>query len=169
MFKPGLLIIVFACVFNYEPWKIKDNFSIRFSDKYAEGYFENLSGQIIFDSANLDNSSFSVEVKTNSINTGNKLKNKHAKSEKWLDVQRFPIIDFISDSIYKNDMFYVRGNLRIKNITQKVIIPFSFSSSGDSAIFEGSFQINRASFGLGKFARDKTDSATIWLRVPVSR
>src|SRR5687768_9252111 len=96
------LIIILGGIINYQEWRINETFSIRFSDRYADGYFENLSGNITFDSTNLHSASFNVEVSTASINTGNKLKNKHARSEKWLDAGRFPAISFISDSIYKN-------------------------------------------------------------------
>ena len=168
MLNKLFFLIGFAAIINYQEWQINNNFSVRFSDRYADGYFENLSGRIVFDSTHISNASFNVEVTTASINTGNKLKNKHAKSEKWLDAGRFPTISFISDSVYKSGSFYVRGDLRIKDITQKMIIPFKFTTQGDSAVFEGVFKIDRAAYGLGKSTNDEKDSATIWLRVPVT-
>jgi len=34
-----------------------------------------------------------------SINTGNGMKNTHAKSEKWVDAEKYPTITFNSGSI----------------------------------------------------------------------
>lgn len=169
MLKWMIILIVLTTTLNIPPWTIDTNFSIRFADKYADGYFSDLSGTIIFDTSNLRTASFNVVVKTASINTGNKLKNKHAKGEHWLNEKKFPLISFASDSVCRNDQYLVHGKLTIKDIVQSVIIPFQLINHGDSAVFEGTFRVDRAAFALGKKSNNESDSATIWLRVPVSQ
>lgn len=156
--------------FTVQQWKINNNFSVHFKDRFAEGVFESLKGSIIFDTNHLANSRFDVSVDVNSINTGNKLKNKHARGQKWFDAEKYPVISFISDSIFKKDsLYFSSGLLKIKDSTKKIEIPFTFYTEGDSAIFRSTFSISREDFGIGITKGDKRDSTLLTVTVPVSR
>src|SRR5688500_5101556 len=97
LFLPGFVI------FTQQEWKINDQFTLRFNDRFADGVFEDLKGFVFFDTNDLAHSRFDVTVDVHSINTGNKLKNKHAQGPKWFNSEKHPVIHFISDSIYKKD------------------------------------------------------------------
>jgi len=157
-------------VFTLQEWKINNNFSVHFKDRFAEGIFESLKGSVIFDTNHLANSSFDILVDVNSINTGNKLKNKHARGPKWFDAEKYPVIHFVSDSIFKKDsLYFSSGSLSIKDSTKKIEIPFKFYTEGDSAVFSSTFSINREDFGIGIIKGDKRDSTLLTITVPVSR
>lgn len=166
----GFMMLQGFAVFVRQEWKINNNFNLRFSDRFADGVFENLKGSVVFDTADLGNSGFDVSVEVSSINTGNKLKNKHAQGPQWFDAEKHPLIRYVSDSIYRRDSMYVAvGNLEIKGISKKTEIPFTFSSAGDSAIFSSAFSINRSEFGIRKSRGDKRDSTYLIITVPAVR
>ncbi|CAG5017377.1 Protein YceI [Dyadobacter sp. CECT 9275] len=150
-------------------WKINPDFSIQFDGKYAHGNFENLSGTIHFDEQHPEASGFDVSVEVASINTGNKLKNKHARSDKWFDAEQFPLIRYRSSSVAKSDSGYVvTGHLELHGVVKIVAIPFNFVHQNGKSIFSGRFAINRADFGIGKASGDQSDSTRILLTVPVT-
>ncbi|WP_316819173.1 YceI family protein [Pedobacter nyackensis] len=150
-------------------WQIKENaYSVKFSTSRAEGVIKGLVGSIEFDEKNLSVSNFDVTVDVTSLNTGNGLKNRHAKGEKFLNASKYPIIHFKSSQITQNSTGYIaKGKLTIKDISQDVSIPFTFSKTGNEAVFSGDFVINRKDFkldfkGIGEVIR-------IELLIPVSK
>ena len=155
--------------FNAVQWHIADSFAIKFAGKDAEGKFEKFSGEIVFDEKNLDASRFSVSVDVNSITTGNGMKNKHAKSDKWFDAKQFPSIHFTSGKFSKTAGGYaVEGTLDLHGVKKLVSIPFSFSNN----TFVGSFSVNRLDYGIGSMegmSKKVGNEIKIDLSVPVSR
>lgn len=145
-------IIVF-CAFTFVEaisWKVNDEkYAIKFDTKGASGVIQGLKGTILFDEANAAASSFDVTVDVNTINTGNGMKNKHAKGTDFLDAEHFPVISFTSEKIEKAKNGYtVTGNLKIKDVTKPVTIPFTFSATESEGTFSGKFEFNREDFNL---------------------
>ena len=70
-------------------WQIKEKeYAIKFETRWAEGTIKGLRGTINFDQNNLGKSSFDVTIDVKTINTGNSLKDKHAKAESfWTTVR----------------------------------------------------------------------------------
>jgi polyisoprenoid-binding protein YceI len=60
-------------------WKITDGYSIKFKGKAVEGVFKTMSGDISFNETGLTSSKFSISIDASSINTGNGIKNRHAR------------------------------------------------------------------------------------------
>ena len=155
--------------FNAVQWQIADGYTIKFTGKDAKGQFEKLSGDIVFDEKNLDASKFSVSVDVNSISTGNGMKNKHARSEKWFDAKQFPTIKFTSSRFSKTAGGYsVEGTLDLHGVKKVVSIPFTFSGN----TFIGSFSVNRIDYGVGSMegmSKKVSNEIKIDLYVPVSK
>ncbi|MEQ9117462.1 YceI family protein [Fulvivirga sp.] len=127
-------------------WKISDGYSIEFSGTDAEGVFKDLKGDVQFDKANPENSSFAFTVAVNSINTGKGMKNKHAVSDKWFDAEKYPNITFKSNSVSKDGGAYkVTGIMNIHGVAKEMTIPFSFNGNS----FTSEFSVNRMDFGVG--------------------
>lgn len=127
-------------------WKISDGYSVKFSGTDAEGIFKDLKGDVQFDNANPENSSFSFTVAVNSINTGKGMKNKHAVSDKWFDAEKYPNITFKSSSVSKaGDAFKVTGIMSIHGVSKEMTIPFAFNNN----TFSSQFSVNRMDFGVG--------------------
>ena len=74
-------------------YTITDNYSIEFSGSKAEGTLGGLAGAIVFDPTDLEASTFNVEVDINTISTGNKTKDKHARGDSWFDAAMYPKAD----------------------------------------------------------------------------
>ena len=150
-------------------WKISDDYSIKFKGKDAEGIFKTMSGDISFDENDLNSSNFSTSVDVSSINTGNGMKNRHAKSDKWFDAKKHPTINFISSKFSKSTHGYqVEGTIEMHGIKKQIIIPFTFSSN----VFKGNFSVNRTDFGVGSMegmSKKVSNEIVIEISVPVTK
>ena len=82
-----------------QQWKIADSYNIAFSSQDVSGIFKEMTGNIYFDPANLSKSKFELNIKVESISTGNGVQNKHAKGEEWFYAEKYPEINFTSKSI----------------------------------------------------------------------
>jgi polyisoprenoid-binding protein YceI len=153
----------------FQNWNIAKGYFIRFDGKYAHGSFEKLNGSINFDPLNPGNSKFDVTVDVASINTGIDLKNKHAKSDKWFDAEKYPVIHFVSSSVAQSDTgFVVRGELELHGVKKDIAIPFAFRSVEGHSGFYGKFKVNRGDFAIGKTNGKDSDSTAVEVYVPVS-
>src|ERR1700712_3215144 len=103
----ALLVASAFTVIKSQDWKISDSYTIKFDGGDPSGEFKGLKGTVSFDPANLASSKFDATIDVASINTGNGMKNTHAKSEKWFDVEKYPTIKFTSSSITKTATGYL--------------------------------------------------------------
>jgi polyisoprenoid-binding protein YceI len=149
-------------------WQIADGYNIAFSNDEAGGIFKDFKGSISFDENNPVTAKFDVTVDVASINTGNGLQNKHAKSDEWFDAAKYPTIHFVSTKVVKGGAGYqVIGNLQMHGVTKPVIIPFTFKHTGAGATFAGSFTVNRSDYGIGKPGGDVPEPVKLDISVPV--
>jgi len=128
-----------------QDWKIADNYSIKFDGGDPSGSFGGLKGSISFDPNDLDHSKFAVSVDVASINTGNGMKNTHAKSPKWFDAEKYPTITFTSSSISKTATgFEAKGTLDMHGVQKEIVLPFTFANN----VFAGALTINRLDYNI---------------------
>lgn len=148
-------------------WELSEDYEVRFTAKNASGNFSTLKGDIAFDTENLDASKFDMVIDVSSIDTGNGLKNKHARGKNWFETDQYPTISFKSESVEKTDEgFLTSGTLMMHGIEREVQIPFDFSDD----IFTGSFILMRSDYGVGGtsgFAKKVPDEILVELVVPV--
>jgi polyisoprenoid-binding protein YceI len=128
-----------------QDWKIADNYSVKFDGGDPSGQFGGLKGTISFDPNDLANSKFDATIDVSTINTGNGMKNTHAKSEKWFDADKYPTIQFTSSAITKAAAGYeAKGTLSMHGVQKEVVIPFTF----DDNIFKGTMTVNRLDYNI---------------------
>jgi len=146
------LLILAASAFTFikaQDWKFTDDYAVKFTSGDPSGEFKGLKGTVSFDEDNLATSKFDVSVDVATINTGNGMKNTHAKSEKWFDADKFPTITFTSASIAKTATGYeAKGKLQIHGVTKDFTLPFTFQKTATGGIFTSSFDINRLDFNI---------------------
>ncbi len=153
-----------------QPWTIADGYNIAFSSDDAAGIFNDFKGTIAFDEQNPAASKFDVTIATSSINTGNGLQNKHAKSDEWFDVAKYPTIHFTSQKITKTAPGYqVIGDLEMHGVKKTATIPFTFSKTATGGTFAGTFLVNRNDFNLGKPGGDVAEQIKLTISVPVKK
>jgi len=158
------LAAVFALTLA-QAWQVTDKYEIGFSSNDAGGVFKKFSAVILFDDKNPAASSFDLTIDAASINTGNALQNKHAKSDEWFDVTKYPVIKYVSKKIVKTATGYqVTGDMNMHGVKKELVIPFGFKPSGNTGLFTASFNINRNDFHLGKPGPDVAD-----VSVPVTK
>lgn len=166
-----LILIGSAFTFTTAPnWQIADGYSITFSGDDADGIFKDFKGSLEFDEQNPAAGKFDVTIEVSSINTGNGLQNKHAKSDEWFDVAKYPQIHFVSRSFAKAGSGYqVTGDLDMHGVKKSITIPFTFSRTPQGGIFAGKFSVNRNDFKIGKPGGDVGEQIKIEISVPVTK
>jgi polyisoprenoid-binding protein YceI len=126
-------------------WKIGDDYSVKFGGGDPSGEFRGLKGVISFDEANLAASKFNVTIDVASINTGNGMKNTHAKSAKWFDAEKYPTITYESSAITKTPTGYeAKGTLSMHGVQKEITLPFTFANN----VFAASFEVNRLDYNI---------------------
>lgn len=163
------LTALFAFTFT-QNWQITDKYNIRYSSNDVAGIFRTFKGSIVFDESNPNASKFDVTIDAASINTGNGLQNKHAKSDEWFDVAKYPVIRYTSKKMVKaGAAWQVTGDLHLHGVTKELTIPFTFKKAGNAATFNGTFHINRSDFKIGKPGGDVAEQIKVEVAVPVTK
>lgn len=168
-FIPAIFIVsalTFAFTAALQSYKIGAKHEVKFDSKDASGIFSELSGEIEFDSNDLSKSKFDLKIGVASINTGNALQNKHAKSDKWFDAEKYPNITFTSNKFEKTDSGYkATGTLEIKGVKKTTTIPFTFKNNA----FNAKFSVDRNDFNIGKPSADVANIIKIDATIPVTK
>lgn len=135
------------------------------------GSFGGLAADIKFDPANLSASSIDAAVDARTIDTDNGLRDNHLKSTDYFDVDRYPKISMKSISFKhkKGNNYTGIFNVTIKDKTKTVEVPFTYTTSGSAANFEGSFQINRLDFGIGDTSMVLSNEATVSIKLETAK
>ncbi|MEI9917656.1 MAG: YceI family protein [Bacteroidota bacterium] len=164
------VLIMIGSAFTFiqaQEWKIAEGYSVKFDAGDPSGEFTGLKGSIKFDEKNLAASSFNVTVDVATINTGNGMKNTHAKGAGWFDVEKYPTITFTSSQIKKAATGYEAvGTLDMHGVKKEITIPFTFASN----TFDSSFEVNRKDFNLDDGKHEKmSPTIKVTLHVPVTK
>ena len=174
LFYPIAAVLILAgsaFTFIFAPsWQIAEGYSIKFSSDDAAGIFKGFKGTVAFDEQNPAASKFDVIIDVATINTGNGLQNKHAKSDEWFDAAKYPQIHFASQKIAKTPTGYeVTGDLEIHGVKKATTIPFIFKKTATGGVFAGSFTVNRNDFKIGKPGGDVAEQVKLDISVPVTK
>lgn len=172
LYPAAAVLVMLMAAFTFitaQNWKIGSGYSIKFTGKYANGAFESMKGSVVFDEKDPASAKFDVLVDVSSINTGNGLKNRHARSDKWFDAEKYPYIHFVSSEVEKTATGYdAKGTLDMHGIKKPFTIPFTFTRNGDKGVFQGSFKVNRGDFGITTPRGDESDYTQLTVTVPVT-
>ena len=150
-----------------QDWKIAEGYAIKFEAGDPSGEFSGLKGTIKFDEKNLAASQFNVTVDVASINTGNGMKNTHAKSANWFDAEKYPTIAFTSSSISKTATgFDAKGTLEMHGVKKEIVLPFTFANN----TFSANLEVNRLDFNIDDGKHPKMlPTMKVSITVPVTK
>ncbi len=134
------------------------------------GRFHIVSGMLIWDNENTNAGVFMAHIQTSSMDTQNKIRDKHLKSDEFFDSERYPLITFQSTRIYQKDTQWICvGLLDMHGARKEIQIPFTFLSpplegAGELHI-TASFLLDRADFGITHYARMIKNEVEISLQI----
>lgn len=149
---------------NADEWKLdKAHTSVNFEVKHffntVNGNFKDFDGSFNFDPKNLEESKFTFTVPISSIETNNEKRNNHLKSPDFFDAEKFPTMEFVSSGFEKKaeNSYVVNGELRIKDVTKNISIPFIITGKTEHPMKKGTTimglafttEINRNDYKVG--------------------
>ena len=115
------------------------------------GHFEDFTASVESSEENFKDAKFEFEAKIDSINTKNKDRDNHLKSEDFFDAASFSTMKFTSTSFSGEKL---TGDLTIKGVTKTITLNVDFNGVAvdpygqTKAGFEIKGEINRKDFGL---------------------
>lgn len=125
----------------------------------VNGQFPDYSSEIYFDRNNMEESSISVEVMVNSIDTDNQKRDGHLQSDDFFNAEKYPKMTFQSNSISKTgeNEFVAKGELTIKDTTKNFELPFTLLGMQNHPMRENTqiagiksnFTLDRTTYGVG--------------------
>jgi polyisoprenoid-binding protein YceI len=123
----------------------------------VKGHFADVTGEIVLDQENLDNSRVSVRIPTETVDTRSRQRDDHLRSADFFNTAEFPVMAFESTSVTRRDdgHFAVVGDLTIRDVTREVTLDVTDEGRGrdpwgnEKAGFTASTRIDRTDWGLG--------------------
>lgn len=120
------------------------------------GTFKDFDGSFSFDAAKPEQSKVNVTLKTASVDTNHAERDKHLRSDDFLNVAKYPTATFESTSVKSTGegTADITGNLTLNGVTKPVVIAAKFIGEGDDpwggyrAGFEGSTTLTLKDFDI---------------------
>ncbi len=142
-------MLLLAGMINAQDTSMVATYKIAFFSKDASGGFKKMKGKVITNGDSIP-TSFDLSIETASINTGNGVQNKHARSSEWFHSEKYPNIKFEGGEVISNDLgVTVKGKLTIHGVTKEIKLPLRVSTNETQYVYKTKFTVNRADYELG--------------------
>lgn len=123
---------------------------------YVYVRFNEVTGSFTIDDADAGKSSFNIEIKTASIDSGASNRDRHLKGPDFFDVKQFPVATFKSESVKKlgTDRYEVSGQFTLHGVTRPLKAEVHHVGTGTGqrggtiSGFESTFTIKRSEFDM---------------------
>lgn len=148
-----------------DPTHTAINSSVNHFFTPVKGSFQDYEIDLHYDSENPERSTVEARIQVNSVDTGNKRRDKHLRSADWFEAGKYPYITFRSTSLRKvsDNRLVASGPLTIKGKAQQIELPITLlgnqmipqdmqrmlGGTREVASFEASTSIDRGDFGVG--------------------
>lgn len=123
----------------------------------VRGEFKNVTGMVIWDDQDVTKSKVNVTIDTKTVNTGEEMRDKDLKSEKFFDVANFPTMTFVSKKVETNGAgkLKVTGDLTIRGVSKEVVLdvegptaPIKDPWGNTRSAVTATTHVNRQDFGV---------------------
>lgn len=167
---PGLGIVLGAATasasFADETYQLeKSHVDLLFSINHAgftekHGSFRDLDATLQYDAAHPDKSQVTVTVKTDSIDTGFAQRDNDVKSDKFLDVTKYPEMRFVSTKVTPGpkDTLLIEGNLTLHGVTKPLTLNAKLNRSAPNPFdkrptlgFSATGSLKRSDYGISTY------------------
>jgi polyisoprenoid-binding protein YceI len=170
--KNALLVIIFGVFVNLLPQVNAAEYKLDIKGTHAFiqfkiqhlgyswiiGQFNTFDGKLKYDNTDEQASEISIVIDTASIDTNHKLRDKHLRDDKFLDVKQYPKATFISKR-YKPtspEMAILTGDFTFRGITKSINIEVHKMGEGkdpwggERVGFEGTARFKLKDFNIKK-------------------
>ena len=150
----ALSTAAFAADYKIDPNHSSATFNVRHMViSNVPGRFQDVSGTINYDDADVTKSSVEATIKASSITTDNEGRDKHLKSADFFDVEKYPEITFKSKKIEKRgNQLVAIGTFTMKGVSKDIELPFELSklntARGTMIGVVAETEINRMDYGV---------------------
>jgi polyisoprenoid-binding protein YceI len=125
---------------------------------YIQGRFNEFTGNFAIDTADPARSSFSLTIKTESVDTNNSKRDEHLRAPDFFNAKQFPAITFTSTSVKAVEGGYdVTGDLSMHGETKPVTFTLKGGKTGEfppkvirTGFTTSQIVVKRSEFGVGK-------------------
>lgn len=134
------------------------NFEIKhLGYSWLTGRFNEFSGEFNYDPKDITSSKINVTINTNSVDSNHAERDKHLRSDDFLNVAKFPTATFVSTKIVPdgdNDEFDIIGDLTLNGVTKSVHLEIEKIGEGKDPWggyrvgFEGETEIRLKDFNI---------------------
>ena len=140
---------------------------------WLTGSFNKFDGSFVYDNKNPNQSSVNVVIDTASIDSNHAARDKHLRSDDFLNVKEYPQATFVSTNYTQNQdgSGTLVGDLTLLGVTKAITIDTQKVGEGDDpwggyrAGFEGETSFKLADFGIKKDLG--TASAVVYLELHI--
>lgn len=162
-----IFLMIFPLIASAQNFDVKTNSgTVKFTyEEGTKGTLGDVSATVKFDISDLSKGSISGSVNVSTLDTQNKLRNKHLKGEKFFDVENYPTMTFESTSISDDGdgVYTIKGKLKIKTTEKEVI--FKATNSDGKLLFAAFIYGLDFDVAVGK-KREKT-GIEIFVEIPM--
>ncbi len=123
------------------------------------GRFNEIKGTFKFDESSPENSTFSISIPLESVDTNNAKRDEHVRSPDFFNVKQFPTATFKSTKVshVEGDTFKVTGDFSLHGETKPITATLKWRGTGEMrgtpiAGFEARFEFKRTDFGMTTYA-----------------
>mgnify|MGYP001812329689 CR=1 FL=1 len=137
------------------------------------GRFNEFDGKFSYDEKQPENASVEVTIKTSSVDSNHAERDKHLRSDDFLNVAKYPEAKFVSTGYTqgKDGNGVLKGNLTLNGVTKPLEIDVEFIGAGKDPWggyrvgFEGTTRFAMADFGIVKDLGPKSKDVEMTLSV----
>lgn len=139
--------------------------SFVFESDGVEGSVGGVDATLELNLSDLGGSVIKGSAKTSTLSTGNKMRDKHLKSDDFFDAEKYPKMEFTSTSItQKGEEYFAKGSLTIKDVTKEV----TFKMEMKDKVLILTTTINAHHYGVSPKKEEKSQ-VSVTVSVPFSK
>lgn len=155
-----------AAKWNVDSKTSSITFTAEQSGENFSGNFPSYTAHVTLDPAKPEGTNIHIAIDIAAVQVQGEDRQVELPGKEWLDAKAFPKAEFTSTKVAKqpDGSFIANGTLAIKDVKKEIAVPFTLKETGNTALAEGSFTINRTDYHVGTGDWVKDD----WVKFPVN-